>query len=60
MLVSSKNTQDRGETIAKVFGKVDTFWTYHLLDKLNLGPFETTEMRLHLADSTYKQAAGIK
>src|SRR3954447_24863369 len=29
MLVSSKNTQDREETIAKVFGKVDTFWTYH-------------------------------
>src|SRR4051794_5664938 len=29
MLVSSKNTQDREETIAKVFEKVDTFWTYH-------------------------------
>jgi hypothetical protein len=24
-----QNTQIRGETIAKVFGKVDTFWTYH-------------------------------
>jgi hypothetical protein len=23
-----QNTQIRGETIAKVFGKVDTFWTY--------------------------------
>jgi hypothetical protein len=25
-----QNTQIRGETIAKVFGKVDTFWTYQL------------------------------
>ena len=25
-----QNTQDRGQTIAKVFGKVDTFWTYQL------------------------------
>jgi hypothetical protein len=25
-----QNTQIRGETIAKVFGKVDTFWTYHI------------------------------
>jgi hypothetical protein len=24
-----QNTQIRGETIAKVFGKVNTFWTYH-------------------------------
>jgi hypothetical protein len=24
-----QNTQIRGETTAKVFGKVDTFWTYH-------------------------------
>jgi hypothetical protein len=24
-----QNTQIRGETIAKVFRKVDTFWTYH-------------------------------
>jgi hypothetical protein len=23
-----QNTQIRGETTAKVFGKVDTFWTY--------------------------------
>jgi hypothetical protein len=23
-----QNTQIRGETIAKVFGKVNTFWTY--------------------------------
>jgi hypothetical protein len=23
-----QNTQIKGETIAKVFGKVDTFWTY--------------------------------
>jgi hypothetical protein len=25
-----QNTQIRGETIVKVFGKVDTFWTYQL------------------------------
>jgi hypothetical protein len=25
-----QNTQIRGETIAKVFRKVDTFWTYQL------------------------------
>jgi hypothetical protein len=25
-----QNTQIRGETIAEVFGKVDTFWTYQL------------------------------
>jgi hypothetical protein len=25
-----QNTQIRGETIAKVFGKLDTFWMYHL------------------------------
>jgi hypothetical protein len=25
-----QNIQIRGETIAKVFGKVDTFWTYQL------------------------------
>jgi hypothetical protein len=25
-----QNTQIREETIAKVFGKVDTFWTYQL------------------------------
>jgi hypothetical protein len=25
-----QNTQIRGETTAKVFGKVDTFWTYQL------------------------------
>jgi hypothetical protein len=24
-----QNTQIRGKTIAKGFGKVDTFWTYH-------------------------------
>jgi hypothetical protein len=24
-----QNTQIRGETTTKVFGKVDTFWTYH-------------------------------
>jgi hypothetical protein len=24
-----QNTKIRGETTAKVFGKVDTFWTYH-------------------------------
>jgi hypothetical protein len=26
-----QNTQIRGETIAKGFGKVDKFWTYHLV-----------------------------
>jgi hypothetical protein len=26
-----QNTQIRGETIAKVFGKVDTFWTSHIV-----------------------------
>jgi hypothetical protein len=31
-----------------------------LFDKLNLGPYETTEMRLHLADSTYKKVVGLK
>ena len=31
-----------------------------LFDKLNLGLFEITELKLHLADSTYKQAVGIK
>jgi hypothetical protein len=25
-----QNTQIRGETMAKVFGKVDMFWTYQL------------------------------
>jgi hypothetical protein len=25
-----QNTQIRGETTAKVFGKVDTFWTYQV------------------------------
>jgi hypothetical protein len=27
-VICIQNTQIRGETIAKVFGKVDTFWTY--------------------------------
>src|SRR5215216_4359030 len=31
-----------------------------LFDKLNLEPFVTNKVRLHLADSTYKQAVGIK
>ena len=31
-----------------------------LFDKLNLGPFEITELKLHLDDSTYTQAVGIK
>jgi hypothetical protein len=31
-----QNTQIRGETIAKVFGKVDTFWTYQLPPKLSV------------------------
>jgi hypothetical protein len=30
-----QNTQIRGETIAKLFGKVDTFWTYQLLDMIS-------------------------
>jgi hypothetical protein len=31
-----------------------------LFDRLNLGSFKLTELELHLADSTYKQAVGIK
>src|SRR5215212_7024087 len=31
-----QNTQIRGKTIAKVFGKVDTFWTYHMLKNWKL------------------------
>src|SRR5215216_3222843 len=31
-----------------------------LFNKLNLGSFKITELKLHLADSTYKQAIGIK
>jgi hypothetical protein len=31
-----------------------------LFDKLNLGSFKLTKLKLHLADSTYKQAIGIK
>jgi hypothetical protein len=31
-----------------------------LFQRLNLGSFEITELKLHLADSTYKQAVGIK
>jgi hypothetical protein len=31
-----------------------------LFDRLNLGSFQMTELKLHLADSTYKQAIGIK
>ena len=31
-----------------------------LHDKLNLGPYLLTELKLHLADSTYKQVVGIK
>jgi hypothetical protein len=29
-----QNTQIRGETTAKVFGKVDTFWMYHATIKV--------------------------
>ena len=31
-----------------------------LFDKLNLGSYNITELKLHLADSTFKQAVGIK
>src|SRR3954469_14428792 len=31
-----------------------------LFDRINLGIFNITELKLHLADSTYKQAAGIR
>jgi hypothetical protein len=31
-----------------------------LFDKQNLGSFKLTELKLHLADSTYKKAVGIK
>ena len=30
-----------------------------LFDKLNLGSYNITELKLHLADSTFKQAVGI-
>jgi hypothetical protein len=30
-----QNTQIRGETTAKVFGKIDTFWTYRRLVQIN-------------------------
>jgi hypothetical protein len=29
-------------------------------DRLNLGSFKLTELKLHLADSNYKQVVGIK
>jgi hypothetical protein len=35
-----QNTQIRGETIAKVFEKVDTFWTYHLCQEIAHFPAE--------------------
>jgi hypothetical protein len=31
-----------------------------LFDKLNLGSFNLTELKLHIADSTFKQPVGIK
>ena len=31
-----------------------------LFNRLNLGSFEITKLKLHLEDSTYKQAVGIK
>jgi hypothetical protein len=31
-----------------------------IFDKLGMGPFKTTELRLHLADSTYRHVVGIK
>jgi hypothetical protein len=31
-----QNTQIRGETIAKVFGKLDMFWTYQTLKAMNI------------------------
>src|SRR3954469_2533080 len=31
-----------------------------LFNKINLGYFEITELKLHLVDSTYKQEVGIK
>jgi hypothetical protein len=40
-----QNTQIRGETTAKVFGKVDMFWTYQSFTVWGLdmvGPFRTT------------------
>jgi hypothetical protein len=38
-----QNIQIRGETTAKVFGKVDTFWTYHASCPIILGrPFLRT------------------
>jgi hypothetical protein len=31
-----------------------------LFDRLNLGSFVVTELKFHLAESTYKQVVGIK
>jgi hypothetical protein len=38
-----QNTQIRGETTAKVFGKVDTFWTYQCVTKI-VPPTDKTVM----------------
>ena len=43
---------DLGASISKILKSV--------FNKLNLGSFEITELKLHLEDSTYKQAVGIK
>jgi hypothetical protein len=49
---------------------IDTFETYQsssqrngfskILQRLNLGSFEITKLKIHLVDSTYKQVVGIK
>jgi hypothetical protein len=43
-----QNTQISGETIAKVFGKVDTFWTYHCTQH-NQILFSQLTMRLSIS-----------
>ena len=46
-------------TLCDIGASVSTI-SKSLFDKLNLEPFVTTELRLHLANSTYKQVVGIK
>jgi hypothetical protein len=49
-----QNTQIRGETIAKVFGKVDTFWTYQISmgEAANLGSGDNFYLTACLARSS--------
>jgi hypothetical protein len=45
VLVVLKNTQIRGETIAKVFRKVDAFWTYQFALGSSLPHFEHKNLK---------------